>query len=488
MTVRPLTLLTHARRRADALRQGAREAVRAQVPATVALQVPIGDVSQRRARAAVALGLRIGEALLSSSASASDVVATVLRVLHAYGVTNCHVDVTYTSITASVYRGEDEDPLAMMRVVRGRGYDYTKLQLIHELVRSITESGMPHDAARARFDQITTAPRTYRRGIVTACNGLMGAAVALLFGAGPVVVLIALVTGLVVSEVQHHMAKRGIAALFTQAAAGVIPTLAAVGLYALQADVRWGIAPSLIVVAGIIVALAGLGVVGAAQDAIDGFYVTASARSFEVVLLTTGIVVGIAATLLVAAKMGVPMAISPYTSATPDPVFQVLCATLVGLTFAVSAHTGPRASIVAAGMAAASMALFLAATGAALGPVTSSAVAAAGVGVASQALARWVRVPAQCLSTAGIISLLPGLAVYRGLWQLTNPDQDPALGIGTLLVAFSTGLALAAGVSAGTFLARPWVTRDDIWRRLVLRRSVGREVDDRGRRAAGPRP
>ncbi len=48
---------------------------------------------------------------------------------------------------------------------------------------------------------------------------------------------------------------------------------------------------SLVLASSIVVLLAGLSLVGAAEDAISGFPVTATARAFEVVTLTAGIVV-----------------------------------------------------------------------------------------------------------------------------------------------------------------------------------------------------
>ena len=53
--------------------------------------------------------------------------------------------------------------------------------------------------------------------------------------------------------------------------------------------------PTLIVVGGIILLVAGMTAVGAMQDAIDQFYVTASARFLEVAMMTGGIVLGIVA-------------------------------------------------------------------------------------------------------------------------------------------------------------------------------------------------
>ena len=71
-------------------------------------------------------------------------------------------------------------------------------------------------------------------------------------------------------------------------------TLIAAGVYAarrLGVKVLAGVDPTVIVVGGIVVLVAGMTIVGAMQDAIDQVDVTAAARVLEVVLLTAGIVV-----------------------------------------------------------------------------------------------------------------------------------------------------------------------------------------------------
>ena len=69
----------------------------------------------------------------------------------------------------------------------------------------------------------------------------------------------------------------------------------------------------------------------------------------------------------------------------------------------------------------------------------------------------------------GIIPLLPGLLIYRGMRRFA--DGDSLAGITLLGAALSTGLALAAGAILGEFLAHP-------------RR---RDVPRRERRTSGPR-
>ena len=57
---------------------------------------------------------------------------------------------------------------------------------------------------------------------------------------------------------------------------------------------------------------------------------------------------------------------------------------------------------------------------------------------------------------SGIIPLLPGLTAYRGFYQLASaPAQDVVDGLVTITLALAIGLALAAGVTLGQFIARP---------------------------------
>lgn len=55
---------------------------------------------------------------------------------------------------------------------------------------------------------------------------------------------------------------------------------------------------------------------------------------------------------------------------------------------------------------------------------------------------------------SGIIPLLPGLTAYRGFYQLAS-GADVVDGLVTTILALAIGLALAAGVTLGQFVARP---------------------------------
>ena len=81
--------------------------------------------------------------------------------------------------------------------------------------------------------------------------------------------------------------------------------------------------------------VAGMTIVGAAQDAIDEFYLTASARLLDVVMRTAGIVVGIVASLELAWRLGAPLSISPEPVALGPLGAQFVGATLISAFFAL---------------------------------------------------------------------------------------------------------------------------------------------------------
>jgi len=435
-------------------------------------------VDQRTASTVIDLAMRVGETLLSTGASASDVVATVLRLTDAYGLRSVHVDVTFTSIFVSYHRGPDADPMTVMRGIKVRSTDLTRLERLQTLVRDIADERVHIDEARTRFRAVITAPHPYRRWVVTGALATVAAAVAALFGGTWFIMALSFVTTAAADRVQHWLAHRGIAAFFTQVVGGAIPTLVAVGLLAaISAGVPGlsGISPSLVVASGIVVLLAGLSVVGAAQDAIDGYYVTAGARGFEVLVLTFGIVVGIGGILAIAQRSGVSMQFTASSQLSTNIVVQVLAAMVVSGAFAVSAYAGPRAAFYSTMTGGLAWLAYLGAMHLGMGPAAANSFAALIAGFVSQLGASRLRVPALALTTAGIVPLLPGLVVYQGLFEIvrSTPGAGLSTGLTTLLGAAGIGLGLAAGVSMGTFLARPLRTGRDRGQRRALRRSAG---------------
>ena len=137
---------------------GTRRAFRPSGPPTDELPVFAAPDStdDATARAVIDLALRAGIALLSTGAPAADVVATVLTLTRAYGLSSVHVDITFTSITLSVHRGLDQDPLTVTRVIRQRTLDHSRLQNVQRLIDRVTTM---HSATRPSIGLAVNAAR-----------------------------------------------------------------------------------------------------------------------------------------------------------------------------------------------------------------------------------------------------------------------------------------------------------------------------------------
>ncbi|KQS66538.1 threonine/serine exporter ThrE family protein [Modestobacter sp. Leaf380] len=450
------------------LPEKARRAVSGTGPPTepLALRARPSGVDAETARSALGLALRIGESMMAVGASAADVTATVLRVAAAYGLTDCQVDMTFTSLTI----GHDPDglpPVVLMRIVRPRGVDYTRLQGITDLAARVTGDRLDLEEAHRSLDDVLAAPHPYRRQIhALGWSGVAGC-VAFLLGGDWLVALVAAVTTAVVERTIRALNRRGLPVFFQQAAGAAIATGTAVLLVVAGVDVR----ASLVVAAGIVVLLAGLSLVGAAEDAISGFPVTAAARAFEVVTLTTGIVVGIAGVLDLAQRWEVPLrVVDPATVTVPFGI-TLVAAAVMGGAWALASYARPRAIAVAVLSGALAWTTSSVAAGLGGGAAVTSAAAAVVVGFCGEALGDRLRVPALLVAVCGIVPLLPGLAIYRGLFAVVV-DGDVAGGASGLVGAAAVGLALAAGVVLGRYLGRPLGGRLDRFERRVRRRAA----------------
>lgn len=415
-------------------------------------------VDRKTAQAVIDLAMRAGVAMLSTGASAADVVATVLMLTKAYHLRSVHVDLTYTSIIVSYHRGPEADPITVMRIVRYRVQDFTRLERLRELILEVSRERIDIHEARVRFDAVIQASHPYRRWLVTASSGGLAAGVTGLIGGGPLIILFSFLTAWVVTRVLDALGRAGVTSFFAQCVGSAIPTVVATLIVIAGANgvpFAQGFSPSLIVAAGIVLLLSGMSVVGAAEDALSGYYVTAGARAFEVIVLSLGIAVGITIVLTIGQKLGYPIAISERTILSNNVGIQLVCAAVIALSFAISSYSSGRVVLVATFAAALGWGILAAVERMGFGPATASASAALVIGFAARLGARRVGVSSLAVTTAAIVPLLPGRMAYQGISQIVSQPSGLgiAVGVPTLAGAFGLGLGLAAGVIIGNYFA-----------------------------------
>ncbi|MFD4293415.1 threonine/serine exporter ThrE family protein [Rhodococcus sp. NPDC058505] len=416
---------------------------------------PIDLTDDARVAEVLDLAVRSGEVLLASGSSATDTAAQVRFVAATYGLARCDVDVTYNAIRVSAHRGPTMPPATSMRIVHYRSLDFTRLAAVDKLTRQLRTEALDPAIALAEISAINRSPHPYNRWVATFGWSGMAASASVLLGGGALVAVVSFLTTAVIYLTNLMLNRFGLPFFFQQVVGGFIAAAPAAVLYALRDPLGLDVKPSLVIAAGVIVLLSGLALVGSVQDAITGAPVTAVARFFEVLMLTGGIIAGVAVSLRIAAALGTPL---PDT--TPDPLspsfseipVQVVAGAFTALFFAVACYAERRALAVAGLSGAAGILVYFTALTLSIGPVIATAIAATVVGFVGGLLARRALTPPQVIAVAGITPLLPGLSLYRGLYALLN--NDLLLGIGALMSALGIGVALAAGVTLGEWLAR----------------------------------
>lgn len=414
------------------------------------------------------LCLRVGELLLSSGAGAADVTATMQSVARHLGVRHPEIDVTFTSLSMSYQHAADESPITQIRQVKQRDIDYDDLTKVDALVSGVLTDQLDLATARTRLAQITSSGHQLPRWAVTLMWGLMCGGVTLQLGGSLVVVALAFGTAGLIDRVRLAMSRRRMPAFYQQVAGGLVAAVVATGAAAVIPDVD----VSLMVTANIIMLLAGIGFMGAIQDALTGFYVTAGARVLEAMLATAGIIAGVSGGLTLAAAVGVEIArFDPGRAGWEGVGTLALGSAVCASAFGAASYAPRRALLPLAVVAALAILLFSAVQEASDSRVWGAAIAAFAIGLVAYGVAGRVRVPPLVIVVPAIVPMLPGLTIFRGLSLLAEGGLSTSPGLLALIQAASIAVALASGVILGEYVAQP------------LKREVGRLES----RLAGPR-
>lgn len=394
----------------------------------------------------ISLALAMGETYLAAGAAAADVVAVIAKVLSSYGVAAAAVDVTSSAITVSVTRPRSGAVDTQMRVVADRSTDYSRICGIADLMSRISAGRIDAHAAHRELEDILAAEHPYRARTSVASVALMASAVALLFGAAAAGAALAGAVGAAIYAMTRAMRSLHLPAFLGNVAGAAAATLAAAGVAALDI----GVSPPVLIIAGVITLLAGMVFVGALTDALTGFHVTAAGRIIETTMLTGGVIAGASLGLQVAARSGVDLT-ATAAPANPSALLAVVAAAVAAAAYAHSAWAPKRTVPVVAAAGAIAQLVNLVAVHAGFGGAWGAAAAAAVVSFVAHRTSRLTRTPALLSCTAGLVPLLPGLAIYNGLFALAG--EQSMRGILTLCTAATIAAALASGVLVGQLAA-----------------------------------
>lgn len=402
------------------------------------------------------VAIRIGDILLSSGTANSDVKAQIHAVTSSYGLHYCHVDITMNTITVfSHVGGKRRRPVSAFRVAGRMDVHFAKLSDVDRLIRSIQAGATPPEIADRILTEIIQAPPPYGARVAVLGWAMMAGSVSILLGGNAVVATLAFFTTIAIMAGNILLDRQGMPSFFQNVFGGLVATLPAAVGYNFASQVGLSFNPSQVIASGIIVLLAGLTLVQALQDGITGAPVTAGARFFETVLITGGIIGGVALGLEISSALG--MDLPPIQTSPPlafsSSVVKVAAGAVAAASFAVASYAEWSSVGIAfiTGAAGFSMHL-LVLQPLGVGALTSTAISATLIGLAGGLLARRFLIPPLIVAISGVTPFLPGLAVYRGMYSMLN--EQLINGFTYIALAIATAGGLAAGVVFGEWIAR----------------------------------
>jgi uncharacterized membrane protein YjjP (DUF1212 family) len=431
-------------------------------------------------RAVLDLTMRLAEVIFAAGAGAEDATAAMEAITRAYGLKGTEANVTHTIIALTHEDPGTHESITRSRNVKYRSLNYGKLTATSELIAELIEN--PVDVADARKALATIVSA---RPQVTALWrrlgwSLVGAGAAVLIGGGPVVLLAAFIATFFIDLITAALDRRQVPVFYQNVVGGAIGpmTAAVVALVGPSAN------PSLVVIATIIMLLAGVTTFGAVHDTLSGFYLTGTARLMEALLITGGLVTGVAGASLLLARFGLVLQVDGALAPTLADLPVLLAASVVIVVgFALAVQVPWRAYWVVCLLGALAELLYLGGTSAGFGLVWSSAAAAVGVGLAAALTSRVVRTPPLVIVVTALVPLVPGLILFSGLLQLSDGKIE---GVLSMLTAGAVAVALAAGAILSQYLVQfVWGPARRLQRRFVgplmalpvrLSRSPGKRI------------
>jgi len=395
------------------------------------------------------LALRIGEILLSSGAGAADVTATMQGLTRHYGLRNADIDVTFTLLRMSYQDDPDEMPVLLTRNITQRDIDYDDLTRTHELVMDVLVDRVSLTEARARVARVNSSAHWLPRWAVVLGSGAVGGGIALILGGDVIVTLVAAVAGVLITMLTRTMNMHGWPMFYQQIAGGMLASLLALGTAALDLEVD----TSLVITASVVLLLSGIGFMGAIQDALSGFYLTAGARIIEAMLATAGLIGGVSAGLALAPAFGVSLTyLRPGETGLAEPPLVLVGAIVSASAFAFTCYAPLRALPAVAMTTLLAHLAYLAMEDPSASMPWAASAAAIVIGVVSYTIAGRVGVPPLVVVVPALVPMLPGLLIYRGL---SSMSEGNSVGILQLTAAAATTIALASGVILGEYVAQP---------------------------------
>ncbi|GAA3699941.1 hypothetical protein GCM10022377_11290 [Zhihengliuella alba] len=408
-------------------------------------------VHETDARETLEFTLDLAEIMFRFGGGALEAETSIIAVTASFGLRNVDVDITNQSIHIN-YAGDDQMPISLLRVVRSWTSNYAGLALVHQLVTDIVAGDVNRREAIERLEAISRKPKPFPRWMADAGGGVFAGCFVLFSGGSLLGGIIAFLSWLAVSQLFKVSASWRIPEFFATAFASVLITTTALLLWRFHVPIE----PSMVIAGGIMLLLPSARFVASAQDAINGFPVTAIGRLLPAMMIFAAIVSGIMTGIVIGDLSGIGTVDVTEATAIAYPTwFLVLVVGLAITAGTVFEQSSPKLLLPTAAVSVLGYLTMLLVQQLGIGSRLAPAAAAVVIGAAGRWVALRMEAPQMVVAVPAMMFLLPGLMIFRAMYGITVDSGDLVLGITQIMNAFGIILSIAAGIVLGDTIARP---------------------------------
>lgn len=434
------------------------------------------------------LAVRVAAVMLASGAQTDDIEDSIAQICAAFGVENVDYAVTFSSIEVSHDEPMARRPTTLVRIVRARKNDFSRLARSAAFVDRLERHELTLDEAEREVADLESPRWPYPRLIEYLAPPLSATGSTLVFGGSGLDGLATLGIALAVQPALAWLDRSTLPPFFRSVFGAAASTLLVALLVGLDAPVTGG----LVLTGSLLGLLPGYALVSGFRDLIDQSIVSGTARLAEALLLGAGVAGGTALGIALAENLGVRLSLITTGLVDWSPSVSVLAAVLAVGAFAVRLGVPRNYVWQSALLGSFAWIVYLAIAGGGRDVQSSLATFAAALlaGALGRILAHAQRAPAALWVVPAILPLLPGLQIVLAL--LAPTDQERVAG---MVAAATTAFTLGVGVGMGDIVvATLFSVRDRLVAPAVgaaahaaddyivgpIERAVGRSREQRG--------
>lgn len=388
-----------------------------------------------------------GETLIRSGASSASTTKTILAISRTAGLQNVTVSVTLGQLTISDPHESDGVPRTLIHEVAPGTLDISWRSQAEEVIESYLLREISLEDASAQLRQEVETPLRDQWWWTVIGFGILGGGFSLLLGGDIPTSIGATLVSVLVCYIFRWLSRLNSPGIFSYALGGLAAVVASTAFCLLTGSQEVAIC----IVAALAARLAGIAAYGAVQDALTGWYLSATGRILDVVTCTAGLVSGVAVGIAVCEPLAGDRVMYLQTLApeTTQWIPSLLGAMLVSAGFSLSSGGRRMRLLVMTVLGGLGQLGYLVLGSSNVSPFLVMAVTAAAIGAVSVLVSRPLKLTSNAIMMVALLPLFPGMSIYQGLLGIVFGQEGASQ---TMLEAAGTTYCLCVGGIAGQFV------------------------------------